>query len=273
MAKASFPESERRLLLHEGGYSNHPADPGGPTNFGITLADYRKYVNANATAAHVRRMQLAEAIAIYRAKYWNAMRCDELPAGVDYAMFDYGVNSGIGRAGKVLRRALGLPDNTSSVSDAVLAALKQRDPTAIAAFICDERLRFLQSLRTWPVFGGGWGRRVGEVKAFSLQLAKLPVAEAATAAPASVQATTGKAEVPKPAAIEKVLKGGSASGVTGVIAKAWELVLEHPAETAIAVLAVLVLVGIGVNALRYWHRRRQEAPMPGFTPVPLLAAA
>ncbi len=98
MAKQSYDESLRRLLLHEGGYTNHPADPGGPTNFGITIYDYRKYVNPNATAADVKVMSIDEAKRIYRAKYWDAQRCDELPAGVDYAVFDYGVNSGIGRA-------------------------------------------------------------------------------------------------------------------------------------------------------------------------------
>lgn len=171
MTAASYQESLRRLLAHEGGYSNHPSDPGGPTNFGITIFDYRKYVKPEATAADVRAMKVEEAKAIYRAKYWDAQRCDELPAGVDYAVFDYGVNSGIGRSGKVLRRVLKLTDATSAVSDEVIAAAGAADATQLIAAICDERLRFLQSLKTWSVFGAGWGRRVAEVKAFSLQLA------------------------------------------------------------------------------------------------------
>ena len=98
MAASTYDEALRRLLAHEGGYTNHPSDPGGPTNFGITIYDYRKYVKPNATAADVRAMKLDEAKAIYRTKYWAAQRCDELPAGVDYSIFDYGVNSGIGPA-------------------------------------------------------------------------------------------------------------------------------------------------------------------------------
>ena len=86
MAKWTYDEALRRLLAHEGGYTNHPSDPGGPTNFGITIHDYRKYVKPNATAADVKAMRLDEAKTIYRAKYWNAMRCDELPAGVDYCV-------------------------------------------------------------------------------------------------------------------------------------------------------------------------------------------
>jgi len=159
------------LLAHEGGYSNHPSDPGGPTNFGITIGDYRKYVKADATAADVRAMRLDDTKAIYREKYWNAQRCDELPAGVDYAIFDYGVNSGIGRSGRVLRRVLKLPDDLNTVTDAVIAAAYSADAGTLITAICDERLRFLKLLRTWPVFGAGWGRRVSEVKSAALTMA------------------------------------------------------------------------------------------------------
>ncbi len=99
MAVSTYDEALRRLLVHEGGYTNHPSDRGA-TNFGITIYDYRKYVKPNATAADVRTMKLDEAKAIYRAKYWNAQRCDGLPAGVDYSVFDYGVNSGSAAAEK-----------------------------------------------------------------------------------------------------------------------------------------------------------------------------
>ncbi len=177
MSASNYDVSLRRLLAHEGGYTNHPADPGGPTNFGITIVDYRKYAKPDATAADVRAMTLDQAKAIYRAKYWDAQRCNELPSGVDYAVFDYGVNSGIGRSGKVLRRILKLPDNTSVVNDAVIAAARAGNAKALVTAICDERLRFLQSLKTWPVFGGGWGRRVAAVKAVALAMAT-PVATA-----------------------------------------------------------------------------------------------
>ena len=164
--KETYDEALKRLLAHEGGYTNHPSDPGGPTNFGITIHDYRKYVKPNATAADVRAMKLDEAKAIYRTKYWDAQHCDGLPAGVDYSVFDYGVNSGIGRSGRVLRRVVGLPDTTHAVTDEVLRTVARRDPKALVTAINDERLRFLKSLKTWPVFGKGWGRRVAEVRAF-----------------------------------------------------------------------------------------------------------
>jgi lysozyme family protein len=174
MAAASYEEALRRVLAHEGGYSDHPADPGGPTNFGITLADYRKYVKPDATAADVCAMPVEEAKAIYRRRYWDAQACDDLPPGVDYAIFDYGVNSGIGRSGKVLRRCLGLRASTSRVKAEVVAAAKAADATQLIASICDERLRYLKSLETWSVFGRGWERRVGEVKRDALAMAAGP---------------------------------------------------------------------------------------------------
>src|SRR3977135_128917 len=106
MTASSYDEALKRLLAHEGGYSNHPSDPGGPTRWGITICDYRKYVNPRATAEDIRTMPLASAKRLYRERYWNAMRCDELPAGIDYCVFDYAVNSGTGRAPKVLQRCL-----------------------------------------------------------------------------------------------------------------------------------------------------------------------
>ena len=190
MAASTYDEALRRLLAHEGGYTNHPSDPGGPTNFGITIYDYRKYVKPNATAADVRAMTAGEAKAIYRKRYWDAQRCDELPAGVDYSVFDYGVNSGIGRSGKVLRRVVGLADSTSTVTDQVLAYVRARDPKVLVAAICDERLAFLQSLRTWPVFGRGWGRRLAEVKAVSLALAGKGQGVTPSSAPIPVAGTT-----------------------------------------------------------------------------------
>ena len=83
----------------------------------------------------------------------------------------YGVNSGIGRSGKVLRRTLGLPDNTSVVTDEVVAAARAINPRTLITAICDERLHFLRSLETWPVFGRGWSRRVAEVKSKALKMA------------------------------------------------------------------------------------------------------
>ena len=252
MAASSYDAALARLLVHEGGYSNHPADPGGPTNFGITIYDYRKYVKPEATAADVRAMKVEEAKAIYRSKYWNAQRCDELPAGVDYAVFDYGVNSGIGRSGKVLRRALKLPDSTGVVNDAVIAAARAADAKALIIAICEERLRFLQSLRTWGVFGKGWGARVAEVRAFAVQLAAGSAAP--MPAPTAELQQAGKGVVPTP----KGAQHGSAASIAAAGAAA--ATQAHQLGASAGTVASIVVAGVAaaIAAYAFWHWRQQR---------------
>jgi lysozyme family protein len=185
MSASNYDDALRRLLAHEGGYSNHPSDPGGPTKFGITLAVYRQAVKPRATVADVKAMTVDEAKAIYRFRYWDAQRCDELPSGVDYAVFDYGVNSGIGRSVKALQRIAGVADD-GALGPITLAAVRKAEPRTLVNAICDERLRFLQSVKTWNVFGKGWGRRVSEVRTAALAMVAAP-----PAAPAQTVASAG----------------------------------------------------------------------------------
>ncbi len=188
MAAKTYDDALKRVLVHEGGYTNHPSDPGGATNFGITIADYRRYVKPNATASDVRTMTLAQAKAIYRAQYWNALRCDDLAAGIDYALFDFGVNSGVSRAAKFLQRILGLPED-GRMSDGLVRASNSRDAADLVRRLCDDRLAFLRSLKTWPVFGKGWGRRVAEVRAAALAMASGTGTTAATPVASSKHGT------------------------------------------------------------------------------------
>jgi lysozyme family protein len=268
MSATNYDEALRRVLAHEGGYTNHPSDPGGPTNFGVTICEYRKYVKPNATAVDVRAMKVDEAKAIYRKRYWDAQRCDELPAGVDYTVADYGINSGIGRSGKVLRRVVGLPDNTSVVTDEVLNAVARRDAKAIIVAINDERLRFLKNLKTWPVFGEGWGRRVAQVKTFSLHLAEHPIAmEALTPRPMPIEAAPAKGIVPPPKILkDAIAKGVPAGGAAGGLGF-WDWVVANPYETAGIVLIGACAAGGAIYALNRSHRGRQEASTPGLIPV------
>jgi uncharacterized protein (TIGR02594 family) len=170
MTASSYDEALKRVLVHEGGYSDHPSDSGGPTNWGITIHDARAFWRRDATATDVRNMPIDVAKDIYRSKYWDAMCCDNLPAGVDYAVFDYGVNSGIVRAAKVLQRLVGATVD-GEIGPDTIAATASADAAMIINQTCDERLAFLQSLRTWGVFGNGWGRRVREVRAGAISMA------------------------------------------------------------------------------------------------------
>ena len=247
MAAFTYDESLRRLLVHEGGYTNDAADPGGPTNFGITIYDYRKYVKPDATAADVRAMKVEEAKTIYRTKYWDAQACDELPAGVDYAVFDYGVNSGIGRSKKVLQRVLGVKAD-GVLGPATLQAAAAHDAKTVIGAICDERLRFLKGLRTWPVFGKGWGRRVAEVKSVALAMAaKAPMPSAPqTASP-------GRAVV----GLSKGAQQGSAAAVVAAGAAAAQQAHQNGyAPKLIALIAVVAIAG-AVGVWLFWHRRQK----------------
>src|SRR5262249_55564304 len=124
--QTNYSEALKRLLEDEGGYTNDPQDPGGPTNFGITIHDYRMYVAKNGTADDVKHMTVEQAKAIYKPKYWDALNCDDLPSGVDYAVFDYGVNSGIYRAARVLQTLVGA-DVDGEIGPETLAATKKHD--------------------------------------------------------------------------------------------------------------------------------------------------
>lgn len=167
--KYTYDEALRRILIHEGGYTNDAADPGGPTNFGITIHDFQMYLNPKGTAADVKNLTVDQAKVIYKKHYADPLRYDDLPAGLDYCVLDYGVNSGISRSAKVLQRFVNTtPDGI--IGPNTLAAVNRADPSTLINDMCNERLAFLQRLRTWSVFGRGWGRRVREVRAASLVL-------------------------------------------------------------------------------------------------------
>jgi lysozyme family protein len=253
MAAANYETCLARVLKHEGGYTNHPSDPGGPTNFGITIHDYRRYIKASGTAADVRAMTLADAAKIYRARYWDALRCDELPAGLDYAVFDYGVNSGISRAAKVMQRLLGIGEG-AAMTDAVISGARKADVQSLIGRLCDERLAFLKGLRTWPVFGAGWGRRVAEVRRDALAMAK----EGTVAPPASA-AANGKASVPAPAKARAattagaVIASGGAAQAAATAGWSWSTI-------ALIVAGGVVCAAAGWIGWTLWHKHRQEAP-------------
>lgn len=163
------------VLKSEGGYTNDPSDSGGATNYGITIADYRKYINKNGTSDDVKNMTVSQAKNIYKIRYWNAVDGDNLASGVDYTVFDYGVNSGVSRALKVYNQFK-----------------SEKDTTTLINKINDERLHFLQGLATSrpkdQKFLRGWTNRVSRVRADSLRLAKSIAGATSSAAGGAVVA-------------------------------------------------------------------------------------
>lgn len=252
MASDNFSESLRRTLRHEGGYTNHPKDPGGPTNWGITIADARRYWKRDATADDVKKMPLSVASQIYKARYWDALRCDEMPTGVDYAVFDYGVNSGTSRAIKVLERLLKLPDD-GKPDDTLIAKVNKAEAAWLVNAICDERLRFLRSLKTWPTFGGGWGTRVKQVRAGALQMIENADPELPTRPlpPVTPDISVGSAEPPKPTIAKDTETQVVGGGIFATILAAVSSFMDWK------VLAVVCVVGI-VCALLFVGRKRMQ---------------
>jgi lysozyme family protein len=159
------------VLRHEGGYVDHPDDPGGATNMGITrktLARWRKIPNwQDLPKSEVAALTLEEAGRIYRASYWAVSGADRMPAGLDLALFDFAVHSGPDRAIRTLQAALGVAAD-GIVGSQTIGAAGSKDTGTIISDLCDRRLGFLQRLPTFAVFGKGWTRRVGEVRAASL---------------------------------------------------------------------------------------------------------
>ncbi len=163
MSAATWPTALAAVLKHEGGYVNHPADPGGRTNLGVTQRVWESWTNQPADEAAMRALTPELVAPLYRERYWNAVRADELPPGVDLAVFDVAVNSGTGRAGKLLQQAVGAAVD-GSIGPRTVALATAADPVATIDRICDLRLEFLRALPIWPTFGKGWSRRVEAVR-------------------------------------------------------------------------------------------------------------
>lgn len=153
-----FDDAFRELLGHEGGYVDHPSDPGGATKWGVTQAVAR----ANGYTGHMRDYTEDMAKALYWRRYWVPIKADELPPLIRYAVFDAAVNSGNSQAIKWLQRAIGVNDD-GVVGPQTLTFARAANPDFVIRRMLGQRLEFMTDLKTWPTFGRGWARRVAEV--------------------------------------------------------------------------------------------------------------
>jgi len=154
----NFEKAFKELLKHEGGFSNHPDDPGLKTMYGITEAVAREV----GYRGDMRELPLDLAKRIYRDRYWTAVRADELPPAVRYAVFDAAVNSGPTQSIKWLQRAVGTADD-GKIGPKTMLALGMQNQDALLRKLLATRLRFMSGLSTWPAFGRGWARRVADL--------------------------------------------------------------------------------------------------------------
>jgi lysozyme family protein len=161
--KDNWEEAFLAVLKHEGGYVNHPKDPGGMTNLGVTKRAWEEYVGHEVDEATMRGLTPEVVKPFYKSRYWDRIKGDDLPSGVDYAAYDLAVNSGTGRAAKYLQQIAGVTAD-GAIGPKSLEAIKSCDPAETVEALCAMRLDFLQKLPTWDTFGKGWGKRVADVE-------------------------------------------------------------------------------------------------------------
>jgi lysozyme family protein len=159
--RQNFDESLKEVLTYEGGYVDHPRDPGGATNYGITIGTYSNYRarvfgKPETTKQNLKDITMSEVHAIYKRYYWDSIGADTMPSGYDFALFDLAVNSGAARA-NTWHKGI----DVSNPASAIIA-------------LCNKRLSFVQGLSTWSVFGRGWARRIASVKAKAMLMAGAP---------------------------------------------------------------------------------------------------
>jgi lysozyme family protein len=155
----SFLTSVRHILDLEKGFVNHPADPGGATNFGITIAVLAEWRGHPVTVEDVRNLKRDEAIQIYKAFYWDRARCDSMPPSTALLVFDGAVNHGVSRSAKILQEALGVPAD-GRIGPRTLAAATAMEPKALLTEVAARRMHFYATLPGFLTFGLGWSRRL-----------------------------------------------------------------------------------------------------------------
>jgi lysozyme family protein len=167
--ESNFAESLKHVLKHEGGYVNHPSDPGGMTNLGVTKKVWEAWVDKRVTEAEMRALTPEIVAPLYKKMYWDKVQGDGLPSGVDYVVFDFAVNAGVSRAAKTLQNILFVASD-GTIGPTTLRVAGQRDPKELVEAYSEDRRLFYSQLPTFSVFGKGWLRRVDETNAQALKM-------------------------------------------------------------------------------------------------------
>lgn len=199
----NFARSLSLVLKSEGGWSDNPADPGGATMRGVTIATFRRYIDPKGTKDDLRHITDAQLAKVYREQFWAAISGDQLPDGLDYAVMDFAVNSGPGRAARYLQSVVGAPMD-GTIGPATLAAVAKMPAGVVIDRLCDARLAFMKSAKDhdgnllWPTFGKGWSTRVASVRKEALMMTAqtAPAAPPAPIQPAPAPSAPPKAPVP-----------------------------------------------------------------------------
>jgi lysozyme family protein len=168
--KENWDRAFAEVIKYEGGYVNHPQDPGGPTNLGITQATLSRWLRRRASVADVKALTREKVKPIYKQNFWDVIKGDDLPGGVDFATYDFAVNSGPSRAARYLQSVVGV-EQDGQIGPETLAAVDRYSAEDVVKKLVAKRRGFLMGLKTWRTFGKGWDRRVVSVQQLALKLA------------------------------------------------------------------------------------------------------
>lgn len=170
--KQNFDRSLEMLLHHEGGFVNHPKDPGGVTNLGVTKKVYEKWVGREVSVDEMKALTPSDVAPIYKKNYWDKLKGDDpmMPSGLDFAAFDWGVNSGTGRPAKVIQRYIGATQD-GAIGPKSLTLVAENDPSKIIQYLYEQRQKFYEGLKHFKTFGKGWTRRNQETLKAAMEMA------------------------------------------------------------------------------------------------------
>ena len=157
-----FSEALEIILHHEGGYVNHPKDPGGETNLGVTKRVYEDFGGEK----EMKDLTKEDVEPIYKKNYWDRVKGDDLPEGLDLSIFDFAVNAGPGRAAKFIQRLVNTTVDGGIGPNTLKCINYHVEHYGISTTIDQyqsERQNYYESLSNFETFGRGWTRRVDEV--------------------------------------------------------------------------------------------------------------
>ena len=165
----NFPACLEFVLKHEGGWADHPRDPGGATMRGVTISVYQNYLGRKVSKEELRKIPQEHLVDIYKSLYWDRTKCDDLAGGVDLVVFDMAVNAGVSRSARILQRCVGaVPDGI--IGPRTMDLVNGIPAKDIIIKFSDGRENFYKSLGTFDTFGKGWLRRTKECEDQALSM-------------------------------------------------------------------------------------------------------
>jgi lysozyme family protein len=254
MAKGNFAACLGVSLVYEGGWADDKRDPGGATMKGITIGKFREF-KPGATKTQLRNISQSDVEHIYAVGFWDPIRGDDLPFGVDMATLDYGINSGPSRAVKDLQRVVGAPVD-GQMGPGTLKAVILGDNKATIQKLCARRLSFMQSLKIWKTFKRGWSRRVADVEAKAVAMW---LAHAGMPAPSRQSELNAEANKADDQAKAQTKGAGTAAGGGAVAGGGNAAVSHEPNWLLIGAIAAVVVVVIAALVIRANHNKNRAA--------------